>query len=646
MQRVLRSKKLRSILYYEQQGKCAGCGCDLPDDWHADHIEPWIKTHRTNVHEMQALCPACNLKKGSTMLRKHQAELQKVAREIRTGIQKVTDILAHVTPGGGKSSIAMILAKELAEPLGYKICWVVPRDALRVQGESDFVKGEKRQIFGHSTKIRASGNDVRPAREEIGYVTTYQAVAQNPDLHLDEFRLRPYILILDECHHVPDRGESDDSEEAAYFKAILPLVEYAKIRVFASGTLERHDGHKIAFLPYKPFINSESVDLDPRPNWAIIRYQRRDALEEKAIVPLHFLAMDGRARWFDPKTNEEKNVDSIAEADLRHQPAVLHTVLETKMARDILDRCARDWLGYRQIQYPKAKMLVISPSINTAREYCKYLSVYGARIATSQDTQQAKDNIQFFKDNNNDINVLVTVGMAYEGLDVPEITHVACLTNIRSRPWIEQAICRANRSDHRDGKTHGHIYYPDDPRMKKIMDAIEAEQAALVMNWPPQRETAPRKNSDGVDSIPIVPIASDFLRAAALGLEDGTRTTYSETKAIEDAMRRANMTLGSVSIVQQKQFLVHLGIGVVPNGINDEPNYEENVLDDVPPSEYEERLRATINRTVKRIGKGDGQRVRQINTEIRAKFGPRETAPVSTLKNILRYLTDVYGAKV
>lgn len=645
MQRTLRNKKLRSTLYYAQGGKCALCENELPDTWHADHITPYAIVPRTNVHEMQALCPSCNAKKGTKMLRKHQAEIRNIAKDIKSGIQKVSNILAYVTPGGGKSAIAMILAKELAEPLGYKICWVVPRDALRRQGEQDFISAKKRNIFGHTTKIRASGNDVRPSREEIGYVTTYQAIAQNPDLHLDEFRLRKYILILDECHHIPDKGESDNSEEAAYFKAISPLVEYAKIRVFASGTLERHDGHKIAFLPYQPFINSESVDLTPRPDWAIIRYQRKDALEEKAIVPLHFHAMDGKARWFDPRTNEEKNVDSIAEAELRLQPAILQTVLETKMARDILDRCVSDWRSHKQIVYGKAKMLVIAPSINTASEYYKYLAQYGARIATSQDTQQAKDHIQLFKDNGNDINVLVTVGMAYEGLDVPEITHVACLTNIRSRPWIEQAICRANRADHDNGKTHGYIYYPDDPRIKRIMDAIEAEQAALVMNWPPRNETVKRESTTGNEPMPIVPLNSIFTRARSLGLEDGTRTTYSETKAIEDAMRLAGMPPG-ISVVQQKQFLVHLGIGIVPNGDNEEPDYDDNVLDDIPPSEMEKRLRSTIDRTIKRIAKGDGIAARKLNVELRVHFGPREQAPISTLKLVLKYLTEQYDAKV
>jgi 5-methylcytosine-specific restriction endonuclease McrA len=64
MGRTLRSGRLRSLLWLEAKGKCRGCGRDLPHDWHADHIVPFRVSQRTNVHEMQALCPACNLAKG------------------------------------------------------------------------------------------------------------------------------------------------------------------------------------------------------------------------------------------------------------------------------------------------------------------------------------------------------------------------------------------------------------------------------------------------------------------------------------------------------------------------------------------------------------------------------------------------------
>jgi 5-methylcytosine-specific restriction endonuclease McrA len=63
--RRLVSKKLRQALYLSTGGKCAICGVDLPDDWHADHVIPWSVTGRTNVHEMQPLCPPCNLRKGA-----------------------------------------------------------------------------------------------------------------------------------------------------------------------------------------------------------------------------------------------------------------------------------------------------------------------------------------------------------------------------------------------------------------------------------------------------------------------------------------------------------------------------------------------------------------------------------------------------
>ena len=62
--RFLRDPGLRAILYYSADGMCQKCNNPLPDDWHADHIIPWSVTQRTNVFEMQALCPACNLRKG------------------------------------------------------------------------------------------------------------------------------------------------------------------------------------------------------------------------------------------------------------------------------------------------------------------------------------------------------------------------------------------------------------------------------------------------------------------------------------------------------------------------------------------------------------------------------------------------------
>jgi superfamily II DNA or RNA helicase len=586
------------------------------------------------------------------MLRKHQAEMQRLATDIRSGASKATKIGVYATPGGGKSAIAHIVAKELAVPKGWRICWVVPRDALRKQGEKDFTKTDKRALFGHNLSIRAAGNDIRPSRDTIGYVTTYQAIAQNPKLHEDEFKLRPYILILDECHHVPFKGEGSD-EEAAYYTSISPLVDLAKMCIFASGTLERHDGHKIAFWPYTGTINAEVPLMKPsdaEPDWRFIHYSRTTALEEKAIVPLHFHAMDGRARWYDPRTDEERDVSSMAEASKRDQSAVLYVMLDTEYAYQLLDRCIESWRDYKNAVYSRAKLLVVAPSILAAKDYCKYLVVssgLNALIATSDDSQEAHRNIDAFKGK---VDVLVTVGMAYEGLDVPEITHVACLTNIRSRPWIEQCICRANRTDHANGKTHGIIYYPDDPRMKSIMDAIEAEQSAVVVNWPPEREK--KANADGGVgglSIPIVPLVGTVTRERARGLEDGTQTDYDETAAIQAAMTQANMR--GVSVVQFKQALVAFGAAVAPNGTAPTPDYNDDIM---TPSQLEENLKSSIFRAIGRIANnmcgGDKERkaalIVEINTDVKRMFGGRDSLGEKELRLVLRYLVDAYGEVV
>lgn len=643
--RTLRSKKLRAALYAAHDGRCAICGESLPDNWHADHIKPWVISQRTNIHEMQPLCPKCNLEKGTKMLRKHQAEMCQIAADIAKGAP-ITDVIVQVTPGGGKSSLAAILAAELAEKTGRHICVIVPRDALRAQGEKSFNEKPMRRLFGHTSQIRAAGNDWRPARESIGYITTYQAIAANPQLHIDEFERaqhegKPYILILDECHHVPFKDA--EGEEAAYYAAIEPLINLACLRIYASGTLERHDGYKIAFLPYKRIIGSEVVDFDPRKGWLFIRYSRKDALEEGAVVPLHMQVMDGAAQWLDPLTGEIKQVPSLATSSPRNEPAALKTVLETEYAYSLLDRCLESWLQYRAVYYSRAKMLVVAPGIAVANEYCRYLATrhHKTLIATSDDTPLARANIKLFRGGrgvtpSQEVDILVTVGMAYEGLDVPQISHVACLTNIRSRPWIEQAICRANRTDAENGKTHGFIFYPDDPRMAKIVDAIYQEQAGLVP-FLPEHEPRQRSGETPMVRAGIAPLVSELLRERGQGLEDGTRVDYNEYAAIETAMAQANIR--GVSVIQFKQAIVAMGVAVVPNSYAP-PNFDENIL---TPSELEGKLKETVDRSIKRIAQGDATKTIELNQELKMRFGPRAQAGVKTLQMMLRYLRDMYG---
>jgi hypothetical protein len=121
--------------------------------------------------------------------------------------------------------------------------------------------------------------------------------------------------------------------------------------------------------------------------------------------------------------------------------------------------------------------------------------------------------------------ILVTVAMAYEGLDAPEVAVVAALTHIRSRAWLEQMVARATRVDPHAGDyadQNALVFHPDDPLFARFRHSIETEQGTIA-----KRIKAPSQSdlpgwlvdeiaSRDTDEYGIVPLESN-----ALGLRYG-----------------------------------------------------------------------------------------------------------------------------
>lgn len=64
-QRTLRSVRARNRKRREQDHRCAECGdCLTNENVELDHTIPYRITKTTNPHDMQALCRACNRRKG------------------------------------------------------------------------------------------------------------------------------------------------------------------------------------------------------------------------------------------------------------------------------------------------------------------------------------------------------------------------------------------------------------------------------------------------------------------------------------------------------------------------------------------------------------------------------------------------------
>ena len=145
-------------------------------------------------------------------LRSHQRQLAGVISAIVAGQTDARDILAAITPGGGKSLLPVLAATRLVQAgLIDRICWVVPRDTLRLQAEEAFADPAWRATLGHALSVRAADNTLDPSRGLAGYVTTYQGVAAAPGLHLAEFQRHRTLLVVGQAaRRVAGQAQAQD----------------------------------------------------------------------------------------------------------------------------------------------------------------------------------------------------------------------------------------------------------------------------------------------------------------------------------------------------------------------------------------------------------------------------------------------------
>jgi superfamily II DNA or RNA helicase len=408
--------------------------------------------------------------------RKHQREVLQAIDGIIAG-SPVRNIVVNACPGSGKSALPLIAGKLITAGLAQKIAWICPRSSLQDQGQRNFLDSRFRELLGHNLVIRASTNEEDPARGTSGFCTTMQAVGVDKgETVLRELRRRRYVLVIDEGHHVADGGEGEE----AWIQAIIPLYEAAAYRLIMSGTMSRHDGKRIAFIPYRQTGENTYLPwFEGRADTVYIEYPRTDALRDRAIIPLSFVLHDGLSEW---EKDGRQSKAKISTRVVKHSKDALFTALHTGYARELLDAALAHWMAYRKDR-PSSRFLAVAANIKVTQEYTAYLKQRGfsAVIATSDDDKGAAKAIKAYKAGK--IDVLVTCQVAYEGLDCPSISHIACLTRIRSLEWITQMCGRAVRIDPCAGPyetQRGYIFAPADRMFVELAAMIEADQGKVV----------------------------------------------------------------------------------------------------------------------------------------------------------------------
>ena len=392
-------------------------------------------------------------------------------------------------PGAGKSLLPVLASKLIPAGLADALCWVTPRMSLQDQGERNFLDPFFRNLFNHNLTIRSSTNETNPCRNHNGFITTYQAIGMDTrGLINREFKRKRYVLILDEFHHAQEGG--------IWHNALQPLVDNASYLVLMTGTLQRGDGNPIAFTPYEKRKENLQAVLRGDEETAIVRYTRQDALREKAILPLKFYLSNGDVSWVDESLETHSADLQNCYKDVSN---AIYTALNSKYADELLQEGLSHWQNHRDWN-PFAKLLVVCADYKQAKRISAKLKslYYNAEIATSHDTKAAEASIKSFKFGGTDI--LVSIAMAYEGFDCKEVTHVICLTHIRSLPWIEQMVSRAVRVDPKAGPyeaQEAYIFAPDDILFRNIVEKIRAEQAPFLK----EKKDKEREKEGGNESL-------------------------------------------------------------------------------------------------------------------------------------------------
>lgn len=513
--------------------------------------------------------------------------------------EDLRDALFLVCPGGGKSGIPLIFGKLIDLGFADALCWICPRKSLQHQAESNFIDPTFRVMFSHSLTIRASTNEPDPCKGLNGFVTTLQALGlDSGKTILTEIRSKRYILVIDETHHL--------EEDSVWEEAMTPVYEAAKYRVKLTGTLERNSGKKVSFTEYEKSTMGTQPSMDPNGG-VVVTYTRRDALAEKAIIPLSFHFNDASVEWIE-SDGKRKSYGSLRAVKPQDRGKALYTAIETEYSTELIDKALDHWLKHKE-KNPTAKLLVVCSKISNAKQAIDYLRIrfHYSDIATSDESAAAQEAIGRFK--SGELKILVTVGICYEGLDVPEISHIVSLTNIRSSPWISQMVARAVRVNknlpYRQQKAY--VFTMADQLMYDQVEILRAEQLPFVKYSKPKDE----EQRDLFDEEPTEPI---------------------EDYAPYDIEPVGSAIAGGRTIVLGDHW-------------NQSQEYDPSGEVPETPSETERRLRFDIERSVRSFTQAYKYEHDQVNKELLLHFGKRrKSMTIPELQSVLDYVKRTYAA--
>ncbi|HEX9042337.1 MAG TPA: DEAD/DEAH box helicase [Trebonia sp.] len=423
------------------------------------------------------------------------------------------DFLLVATPGAGKTTYALTVAKELLtrrEIVAVTI--VTPTEHLKYQ----WAQAARR--FGIAIDPSYRNAQGRAGADFHGVAVTYAQVAAHPALHRGRTENRTTLVIFDEVHHAGDALSWGDAVKEAF--------DPAKRRLALTGTPFRSDANPIPFVTYVPEAGGAKRSASD------FVYGYGPALADGVVRPVIFLAYSGEMHW------RTRAGDEIA------------ATLGTPMTKDQIAQAWRaaldpggDWiqrvleaadkrLAEVRRAMPDAGGLVIAGDHETARAYAALLRrISGERpVVVLSDDPTASRKISAFA--SSAARWMVAVRMVSEGVDVPRLAVGVYATSVSTALFFAQAVGRFVRARQR-GETAS-VFLPSVPALLAFAAELEAERDHVVraLDRDPEAEfdeaQRERKTPDDFElagkSIEVLKASATFDRVLFDGGEFGTAT--------------------------------------------------------------------------------------------------------------------------
>jgi superfamily II DNA or RNA helicase len=339
------------------------------------------------------------------------------------------DFLVTATPGAGKTTFALALARLLLDRRAVgRVIVVAPTDHLRTQ----WAEAAERVGLGLDPTLSNAVGPLRPGLD--GYVTTYAQVATKPALHAARAVAVRSLVILDEVHHAGDGLSWGD--------AVAEAFEQAERRLCLTGTPFRtRADERIPFVHYEP---QSDGGFTSRADYT---YSYREALADAVVRPVVFAAYTGTSRWRN--SAGEVVAASLTEAGTKStEAAAWRTALNPRgqWVPHVIAAMDERITQLREGGMPDAAGLLLATDQADAHAYAEIVErVTGeAPVVIVSDDPDASAKISRFERGNE--RIAVCVRMVSEGVDLPRAACLAWMTSYRTPLFFAQAVGRVVRA--------------------------------------------------------------------------------------------------------------------------------------------------------------------------------------------------------